>query len=163
MIMTVMLLAVLTVAGQTPATIDRILVVVNGDIITLSDVRAARVLRLVSGDATEPDVVQELIDRRLVLAEMRRFQAPDPGPEALAARRAEWQSRHGGDDVARLLPLAGVGTSFVDRWLADDLRREAYLEQRFAALDAGRRTTAIRLWMEGLRARAEIVHRGPSD
>lgn len=161
MIATVAVWAMLAVAGQVSTTIDRILVVVNGDIITLSDVRAARVLRLVPSGATDQDILQELIDRRLVLAEMRRFQAPAPEPAVLAARRTEWQSRHRTGDLAQLLLVAGVGTSFVDRWLADDLRREAYLDQRFAALDDERRATAIRLWMDGLRARAEIVVRGP--
>ena len=58
-----------------------------------------------------------------------------------------------------LVKDAGVAPEFVDRWLADDLRREAYLDQRFAALDADRRVEAIRLWIAGLRARANIAYR----
>lgn len=145
-------------APQATTTIDRILAVVNGDPITLSDVRAARLLKLVPGDATDVAVVDTLVERRLVLAEMRRFQAPEPSPEVLAARRAEW-AREAGLQPEALAAAAGVGTGFVDRWLNDDLRREAYLQQRFAALDAGRRAEAIRLWIDGLRVRADVVYR----
>lgn len=157
----VVLVCLLAAAAQAPTTLDRILVVVNGDMVTLSDVRAVRVLRLLPAEATEDVIVLALIDRRLVLAEMRRFQVPDPTPEAIAARRAQWASGHGDHDPAQLLLMAGVSGTFVERWLADDLRREAYLQQRFAALDAGRRESAIRLWIESLRVRADIVFRHP--
>jgi hypothetical protein len=148
-------------AGLPPVqtTIDRILAVVNGDPITLSDVRAARALKLVPADATDVTVVDTLVERRLVMTEMRRFQAPDPTPEMLAVRRAEWAQRMAGTRPEALAEATGVGAEFVDRWLTDDLRREAYLQQRFAALDAGRRAEAIRLWIEGLRARADVVYR----
>lgn len=154
-------LCLLLWCGQSPAqaTIDRILAVVNGDPITLSDVRAARILKLVPADATDVVVVETLVERRLVLTEMRRFQAPEPAPEVLAARRAEWTQRVAGTEAEALAAAAGVSAGFVDRWLTDDLRREAYLQQRFAALDAGRRAEAIRLWIEGLRVRADIVYR----
>lgn len=148
-------------AGLSPAqtTIDRILAVVNGDPITLSDVRAARTLKLVPADATDVAVVDTLVERRLVLTEMRRFQTPEPTPEVLAARRAEWTQRMGGTQPEALAEATGVSAGYVDRWLTDDLRREAYLQQRFAALDAGRRAEAIRLWIEGLRVRADVVYR----
>ncbi|MBM3751315.1 MAG: hypothetical protein FJW21_09060 [Acidimicrobiia bacterium] len=153
------LVCVLMAATQVPATLDRILVVVNGDMITLSDVRAVRVLKLLPADAGDDEVVQALIDRRLVLAEMRRFQVPDPAPEAVAARRSQWMAAHLGEDPARLFMMAGVRADFVDRWIADEFRREVYLQQRFAALDADRREAAIRLWIESLRLRAVIVPR----
>lgn len=148
-------------SGVLPAqtTIDRILAVVNGDPITLSDVRAARILKLVPAEATDVAVMDTLVERRLVLSEMRRFQAPEPTPDVLGARRAEWTVRVSGTPPEALTAAAGVSDGFVDRWLTDDLRREAYLQQRFAALDAGRRAEAIRLWIEGLRARADVVYR----
>ena len=155
------LVCVLMAATQAPAMLDRILVVVNGDMITLSDVRAVRVLKLLPADATDDEVVQALIDRRLVLAEMRRFQVADPAPEAVAARRTQWEGAHPDQDPARLFMMAGVSAGFMDRWIADELRREVYLQQRFAALDADRREAAIRLWIESLRLRAVLVLRRP--
>jgi enoyl-CoA hydratase/carnithine racemase len=156
-----LMIGLLVWSGLPPAqiTIDRILAVVNGDPITLSDVRAARLLKLVPADTTDVVVVDTLVERRLVLTEMRRFQAPEPTPEALAARRAEWTQRVAGAQPEALAAAAGVGAEYVDRWLADDLRREAYLQQRFAALDAARRVEAIRLWIESLRVRADVVYR----
>jgi hypothetical protein len=153
----VCLLAVMP--AQQATTIDRILAVVDGDLITLSDVRAARVLTLVPADSTEVMVVDILVERRLILAEMRRFQAPEPAPDVFAARKSEWQARVGAAAQDSVVKDAGVTPAFVDRWLADDLRREAYLDQRFAALDAGRRVEAVRLWIAGLRARANIAYR----
>ena len=149
----------LAVAPAQQTTIDRILAVVDGDLITLSDVRAARLLQLVPADSSDVMVVDVLVERRLVLTEMRRFQAPDPAPAVLAARKGEWQARVGAAALDALVKDAGVAPEFVDRWLADDLRREAYLDQRFAALDADRRVEAIRLWIAGLRARANIAYR----
>lgn len=156
---TAALVCLLAVVPARQTTIDRILAVVDGDLITLSDVRAARVLKLVPADSTDVMVVDVLVERRLVLSEMRRFQAPDPAPAVLAARKGEWQARVGGTSQDSLFKDAGVAPEFVDRWLADDLRREAYLDQRFAALDAGRRVEAIRLWIAALRTRANVSYR----
>lgn len=146
-------------AWQAPATIDRILAVVNGELITLSDVRAVRVLGLAAGDLSDHAIVEALVERRLVLAEMRRFQTPEPSAGDLAARRAEWDQRMGDADRQALFSLAGADEAFLDRWMADDLRQEAYLRHRFAVLDPARRAEAIRLWIDGLRTRANIVYR----
>jgi len=153
------LVCLLVLAPAPQVTLDRILAVVDGDLITLSDVRATRMLTLVPAAATDVMVVDVLVERRLVLAEMRRFQVADPSPAALAVRKGEWQSRMGTVALAPVFQDAGVGPEFLDRWLSDDLRREAYLDQRFAALDAARRGDAIRLWIEGLHARANISYR----
>jgi hypothetical protein len=155
----VMCLLVWSSLAQAQITIDRILAVVNGDPITLSDVRAARTLSLVPADATDAAVVDTLVERRLVLTEMRRFQTPEPTLDVVAARRSEWAQRVAGSTPEKRAEAAGVNVEYVDRWLSDDLRREAYLQQRFAALDAGRRADAIRLWIEGLRVRADVVYR----
>ena len=147
------------VSAQAVATLDRVVAVVNGDMITLSDVRAVRALRLVA-EADEQAIVRALVDRRLVAAELRRFQVPDPDRESVAARVREWErAAPGAAAVARLLALAGVEAWFVERWMADDIRRERYLEQRFAALTPERRAEAVRQWFEGLRARADVVYR----
>ncbi len=140
-------------------TMDRIVAVVNNDIITLSDVRSARLLQLVPSTDTDDTIVRTLVDRRLVLTEMRRFQAPEPAREVVAARVQAWEATLGGADPAALATSAGVSLTFVERWLADDLRRETYLQQRFAALDGDRRAEAIRGWIDGLRTRADIVYR----
>jgi hypothetical protein len=65
--------------ASTAETIDRVLAVVAGQIITLSDVNAARALGLQSpGDAGDPVrvVLSKLVDRELVLAEVERYAPP---------------------------------------------------------------------------------------
>lgn len=144
--------------AQAPATLDRIIAVVNGDLVTQSDVRAARLLRLVP-DGSDADIAIALIERRLIVAELRRFQIPAIDADALAARREQWRSSLGDVDVDALLASAGVAQWFVDRWLSDDVRYERYVAQRFATLAADRRGDAVRAWIDGLRARAQIVYR----
>ncbi len=156
--------AVFVTAQAAPggAVVDRILAVVNGDIITWSDVRAARLLKLGDAGAGDDDTyVRMLVERRLVLAEVRRFQTGDVDADSLDARRTQWIATLGGADGPARLTQAGVTQAFVDRWLEDDLRREAYVQQRFAALPPDRRDGAARQWLESLRLRADIVYRLP--
>ncbi len=154
----VLLSTALTLPLQGQVVIDRIVAVVNGDVITQSDVRAARLLRLVPDEA-DADILRRLVDRRLMLAELQRFQASPASPDDIEARRVEWQRSLGAQSVDALLKHAGVQSWFVDRWLANDIRLERYVAQRFAALSDDRRATAITAWRESLRARAEIVYR----
>lgn len=148
----------LVAQAQAPETLDRIVAVVNGDMVTLSDVRAVRALKLVPADESDEAVVRRLVDRRLVVAELRRFQVPDAAPDEVAARVSDWRRGLEADPVA-VYARVGVGEGFVSRWMNDDLRRDSYLTQRFAALQPDRRAEAIRLWIDSLRLRAEIVYR----
>ena len=62
--------------------IDRMLAVVDGQIVTLSDVRAALRFGLVPADVTTDPIaaaLQRLIDRRLMLHEVERYAPPEPG------------------------------------------------------------------------------------
>ena len=67
-------------------TIDRVVSVVGGHVIMLSDVSAARELGLESPDPG-PDPVRamlsRLIDRQLMLAEVDRYAPPEPAAEAV--------------------------------------------------------------------------------
>ena len=67
--------------------IDRVLAVVGGQIITLSDVNAALRFGLVPADVSTDPVdaaLQRLIDRRLMLAEVERYAPPEPSPASLS-------------------------------------------------------------------------------
>ena len=77
--------------------IDRVLAVVGGQLITLTDVIAARDLRLVApptGADPTRDLLSKLIDRELVLAEVERYAPPEPTAET--QRCATGQSKNGG-------------------------------------------------------------------
>src|SRR3982750_1414944 len=83
-----MMPAVCTPSLARAEVIDRALAVVGGQLITLTDVIAARDLRLVPAQAA-PDpiraVLSKLIDRELVLAEVERYAPPEPTGEAVDA------------------------------------------------------------------------------
>ena len=67
--------------------IDRVLAVVAGQLITLSDVTAARDLGLQSAEgAADPvrEILSKLIDRELIVAEVDRYAPPEPSAEAIA-------------------------------------------------------------------------------
>src|SRR6478735_3248601 len=69
-------------------TIDRLLAVVAGQLITLSDVTAAIDLGLQTPDgAADPvrAVLTKLIDRELVITEVERYAPPEPAADAVDA------------------------------------------------------------------------------
>jgi hypothetical protein len=136
------------VAGQT--TVERILVRVDNDIVTALDVRQARLLKLVHVDAdTEAAVADALVDRRLELAAVARYSPPEPTPDALAARRREWEASLGaGVNVADLLSRAGMNEAGLTGWLRDDLRIQAYLDRRFAAFQVPLRDDVQKYYQE---------------
>jgi hypothetical protein len=141
-------------------TIDRVLAVVGGQIIMLSDVTAARELGLQpAGSAADPvrAVLSKLIDRELVLDEVERYAPPEPSPDAidraLAAVRARFPSS---DAYAAALARSGIDEPHVRDMLRQDLRIRAYEEQRFAVADP-RRDTLIEEWIAALRRRGDVI------
>jgi parvulin-like peptidyl-prolyl isomerase len=117
--------------------IDRVLAVVDGSPITLSDVNAAVTFGLVAaprqadGDRAALDAV---IDRRLQLIEVNRYLPPEPTAEAIDARLAEIRQRFASVDAFQAA-LQETGMSAIDLRAAvrDSLRISSYLGQRFRA------------------------------
>jgi hypothetical protein len=117
--------------------IDRVLAVVDGALITQSDVTAAIRLDL------EPDragtdrvaaVLDALIERRLILAEVDRYAPPDP-PEPDVDRAFEAvRARLGPAAFEQVLLQTGASADQVRRFVRDDLRIAAYLQQRFGTI-----------------------------
>jgi hypothetical protein len=141
--------------------IDRVLAVVAGDLITLSDVRAARELGLVDpGNAADPmrAVLSRLIDRSLVLNEVNRYAPPEPTAEAIEQQIGELRSQLGSAQTFdATLTKVGVALEQLRDVVRGDLRIRAYLAQRFTADTPVRSQAAINDWVDGLRRRAEIV------
>ena len=72
--------------------LDRMLAVVAGDLIMLSDVTAAVEFGLVprtSGPDVTRAVLTQLIDRSLMLAEVERYAPPEPGGGRRGPRAAD--------------------------------------------------------------------------
>lgn len=141
--------------------IDRVLAVVAGDLIMLSDVRAARDLGLVDpGAAPDPDraVLLQLIDRALILNEVDRYAPPEPNADsvdrAIDTVRGRFASRQAFEAA---LSRVGLDEGQVRAVLRQNLRIRAYLDQRFVAETPERSRAIIDSWVAGLRGRAEIV------
>ena len=142
--------------AQAPALLDRTLAIVDGRAITLSDARTALAIGLVEGREVDPDVVQRLVDRELMLHEADRYDPPVPSAERVDEGIARARRQAGGDEaLARVLEAGGFTEARLRAWIRDDLRVDAYLAQRFAADE--RRQDLIADWVSSLRRRAQIV------
>jgi hypothetical protein len=130
--------ALMTTAAVRAEIIDRILAVVDGQIITLSDVGAALRFELVPPEVSDDPIdatLQRLIDRQLMLVDVDRYAPPDPSPEAVEAGLAAIRARYA--DAATFeaaLQQTAMSAEELRRFVRDSLRIEAYLQQRFASL-----------------------------
>lgn len=145
-------------------TIDRVLAVVAGQLIMLSDVNAVRELGIVNArvDSTDPtgEVLARLIDRELMLAEVDRYAPPEPDPAAIdrdvAVVRDRFPTEKAFNDV---LTRSGYDLTHVREIVRQNLRLRAYLDQRFATTDdQQRRQTMIDDWLAGLRRRTPAIN-----
>ena len=109
--------------------IDRVVARVDGYALTLSDVRAAIGLGVVEA-ATEDVGVEAVIERQLVLAEVARFAPPEPLPDAVEREAMRLRS-HAGAQLAGLMAATGLDEARIREMARDNLRVEAYLNQRF--------------------------------
>jgi len=160
--------------------IDRVLAILPGQIITLSDVEAALDLGLVEVPADTERVAGGLtavIDRVLMLNEVRRVTPAEPSPAAIEARVARIRQRFAAPaDLSRVLAARGLDETVLKLFAADDLRLASYLDERFSAaaqptdeeirqageaarqrLADDRRRTLIGAWAAELRRRADVT------
>ena len=121
------------VSGQ--QLLERVVARVNDYAITLTDVRAAIALGVVEapagavGDAVATD---QLIDRPLVLAEVSRFAPPEPDAVLIETEAAAIAAR-AGSGLAALMASSGIDEASIRDIARDNLRIQAYLDQRFGA------------------------------
>jgi hypothetical protein len=139
--------------------IDRVLAVVGGVVITQSDVNAAFDLGLASPGQTDDPVaavLSQLIDRQLMLAEVERYAPPEPAPEALERAAAAVRARFASEQaLTAALARSGLDAPRLRQLLRDQLRIDAYLDQRFNTTP-DRRPALLGEWLSGLRRRADI-------
>jgi hypothetical protein len=160
--------------------IDRVLAILPGQIITQSDVHAALDLGLVEvpqeGDRVAAGL-SAVIDRVLMLNEVRRVVPPEPSEAAIQARVSQIRQRFDSPaTLARVLAASGIDETVLGIHAADDLRLAAYLDERFSAASqptdeevrqAGegsrqrladeRRRSLIAAWVSELRRRADVT------
>jgi len=126
-------------AGAQPAeTLDRVLAIVAGVVITLSDVHAARDFQLVpydrSGDPTR-EILTQLIERSLILTEVERYAPPEPEEAAVVSGLDGVRARFASPDAFRLaLARVGLEERHLRELVRQDLRIRSYLDQRFTVV-----------------------------
>ncbi|HEY7502262.1 MAG TPA: hypothetical protein VH740_27325 [Vicinamibacterales bacterium] len=116
--------------------IDRVLAVVAGAPITLSDVTAAVRLGLVATPpgavTTERAALDALIDRQLQLIEVNRYLPPEPSDADIAQRLSAVQSTFASDAAFETaLKETGMDRTQLRARIRDTLRIESYVQQRF--------------------------------
>jgi hypothetical protein len=131
-------LAILLVAPlHAQELLDRVLARVNEGPITLTDARAAIALGMIEQtEGVDPLVsaLPQLIERRLVLAEVARFAPPEPDIASLNGQVNAIKARVGSlEQLAALEKSTGVGDARIREIARDDLRIRAYLDQRFGS------------------------------
>ena len=145
-------------------TIDRVLAVVAGQLIMLSDVAAVRDLGIVpagAGADQVSSVLSRLIDRELMLAEVDRYAPAEPDTADInrdtAVVRARFPSEKAFTDV---LARSGFDVAHVREIVRQNLRLRAYLDQRFTAPDGNqqRRQMLIDDWVASLRRRTPVIN-----
>lgn len=160
--------------------IDRVLAILPGQIITLSDVEAALDLGLVEGPSGDDRIAMALsavIDRVLMLNELRRVSPPEPSAAAIDARVARIRQRFKAPaELSQVLAARGLDETVLRLYAADDLRLASYLDERFTAaaqptdeeirqagesarqrLTEERRRSLIGTWTAELRRRADVT------
>jgi hypothetical protein len=147
-------------AAASGEVIDRVLAVVSGSLITLSDVNAAYDLGLVtprdSGDRVQ-EVLSQLIDRELELAEVDRYTPPEPLPADIDREVEAVRSRFPSPEAFEaVLARSGIDLAFLREMIRENLRIRGYLDQRFSVSEE-RRRQVVDDWVAGLRRRADIV------
>jgi hypothetical protein len=123
-------------------------------------VTAARELGLVpAANPADPvrAVLSSLIDRALELSEVDRYGPPEPTAAAIEREVGAVRARFPNETALEAaLARSGSNLQRLRETLRDDLRIQAYLDQRFAAAD-DRRQLLIADWLTGLRRRAELT------
>lgn len=177
--------AALLLLGARPASaeiIDRVMAVVSGQILTKSDVDGSATF----GTAAS---LQELIDRVLMLNEVRRVVPAEPTAANVEAELARVRGRlESSAALARALAASGIDESVLRVYAADDLWLASYLQERFSSASqptdeevrqyvrehadlttesarqrvaAERRRTLVSAWVAELRRRADITVLAP--
>ena len=118
--------------------IDRILAVVSGEVIMLSDARAATRFGLIDVVANADDPVRAamnaLVDRHLQLLEVNRYLPPEPPASAIDEQFTAIRDRFQSDEAFRAaLAECGIGEAQLRARVRDNLRIASYRAQRFAA------------------------------
>ncbi len=114
--------------------LDRFVARVNGEVVTLTDVKVAVALGVVEvpADGREIEAIELLVGRQLILTEVARFALPEPAAADVARETATLIAR-AGSRLAAVMESTGIDEARIRDIARDNLRIQAYLDQRFGA------------------------------
>lgn len=121
--------------------LDRILAIVSGHVILASDVRGFDELGLIELQAEgergrDSQMLTKLIERRLALDEISRFFVGTPTNNLVDQALTRVRSRFGNEaEFLSVLETVGLDTTDLREIIYDDLRLEAYLNERFGSME----------------------------
>jgi hypothetical protein len=146
-------LALILFAGVSRAElIDRVMGVVNGEIITLSDIRGALRFELIPADASQDPLdaaLQRLIDRTLLVGEVERYLPPEPPAETIEKAAAAVRSKFKDAlEFETVLTRYGFSQEELYRFLRDSLRIDAYLDQRLSSVPPASEADLLRYYRD---------------
>jgi hypothetical protein len=117
-----------------PVLVDRLVAVIGEQALTWRDVEAARLLGSIPPDGSEAEAVQRLLTRELMRLEVERLAVAMPIGPAIDERLGRAVQRAGSTEAwARTLQAWGLTEASVREWVADDIRIDVYVDQRFTA------------------------------
>lgn len=148
-------------AQPQPVLVDRIMAVVSGRLILLSDVRSALNLQLVAHEA-EADpyatILDRLIDREVILVEVERYVPSEPEAAVIEARVNEVVGRFPSREAfMAALAANGLSEAEVAAFVRQDIQVQEYLVQRFGATSQVTEDEVVRYYQAH---QGEFVERG---
>lgn len=135
--------------------LDRVVARVGTVAITQTDIDSALAFGIVEAKAADGrGPLKQMIDRRLILAEVSRFPPPEPTDDAVNEQIAKMKAA-AGTQVDAVMKRTGVDEKRLSEFARETLRIQTYVSQRFGS---GPRAEQQRIqWLDGLRARGDIT------
>ena len=132
--------------------LDRVVARVGATPITQTDVDAAVAFGVIDRQAGEP--VKQMIDRRLILAEVNRFPPPEPDFRVVQDLMVKMKAT-AGPEVNTVMKRTGVDDNRLSELARETLRIRSYLLQRFG--NSARSEDQMTRWLSDLRARGDVA------
>ncbi|HET6464584.1 MAG TPA: hypothetical protein VFH55_03120 [Nitrospiria bacterium] len=123
---------VLACPSPAPAIIaDRIMAIVNNEVIALSDVQKYREVFVEKRDADDTTALNDLIDQKLLLAEAKKLEIPPPSAEEVDRAYKKLQLRFGRPETFELLKARlSLTDAEIEQQLSKQLTVDKLIEQR---------------------------------
>ena len=131
--------------------LDRVVARIGTAALTQTDVDAAVAFGVIDRQAGDP--VKQMIDRRLIIAEVNRFPPQEPGETAITEQVAKMKTTAGAQ-AAAVMKRTGVDEQRLAEFARETLRIQAYVAQRFGGQRSDQQRTQ---WLDGLRARGDVT------